>query len=1013
MDNEEDFDLALTGQFGNFGSIGETVHAADAVDFEDEDELADEEEPEETLAKVEEEDENEDNNNGDNDLLAELQQEGMDGVQDDDGTLQNLFGLPAGGDTGLPDLDFASSGMQVGESDIDLSDGESAEIDQKKLQERLEREKKNKDKLMKIFYPSFKKGQRMQLQRLFPVLPLEYSYQIPASIQKPLIPKTLLFEVEQDTRKEFRMGGNKHHRRKETTRSLPSPSKQIIEIRDDDIIKEEPVKEILKTKDSLENYDKQIILSTADWNDDIILGDVSETEIEKPPFKKIKLETFDYDDWVDNDEVIFEGSIDVDFLNLKLDMNDTRLVMMDMEKPSMENKLDKTIKLHVRNTAKIPLNGKALETRFQISNDDEYEFLKDNYHTKVRATIGNMNIDHAPPAARLQFPFYKVKPPKKDIRLYHRPRFNVRAGTIMTFSPLKRRKKKKDRTKDINELFQNSSGLTLGDTGNIFVFEYAEEFPISMSKFGMGSKIINYYRKIHDDDSNRPKFPIGETHVLGVQDRSPFWNFGIVEPGHVVQALYNQMIRAPLFHQESYSTDFLLIRSQGGNSGPKYYLRSINNLFTIGQSYPAQEVPGPHSRKVTTINKNRLKMIVFRAINNNPKNRIVVKDISTHFPDQTDMQNRQKLKEFMEYQRHGDDQGHWKVKSSDPQLDYEQIRKMVTPDDICLLEMMLTGQQRFDDLESFRRERLEDLDENKRDKENEEDMAHKLAPWNTTKNFIQATQGKAMLQIHGEGDPSMKGEGFSFLKTSMKGGFLKNVENGTPLSPTPTNNKKGSQVQHSYNVAHQQKLYDEEIKKVWYKQRKSLAKTGSSQPRNVTDDDLRDDRYIRKADRLVNEEVNEKPRFLKIVRLVKNEYGIKERKITIVKDPKVVELYVKRKQQLLVEGLGNNDQEIVLTNDQEENMKVKKRLEEELAKLQRQQEKKKKRQAGITSANIDSEGRLSGKGIGKGKSTLRKCATCGAVGHIRTNKTCPMYYTVHNKSNPNFSGKETDKIIPS
>ncbi|GMG55952.1 unnamed protein product [Ambrosiozyma monospora] len=83
-------------------------------------------------------------------------------------------------------------------------------------------------------------------------------------------------------------------------------------------------------------------------------------------------------------------------------------------------------------------------------------------------------------------------------------------------------------------------------------------------------------------------------------------------------------------------------------------------------------------------------------------------------------------------------------------------------------------------------------------------------------------------------------------------------------------------------------------------------------------------------------------------------------------------------------------------------MKVKKKLEEELAKLQKQQDKKKKKSPGITAANIDSEGRLSGKGIGKGKSTSRRCATCGALGHIRTNKTCPLYYTVHNKSNPNY-----------
>ncbi|KAH3687573.1 hypothetical protein WICPIJ_001444, partial [Wickerhamomyces pijperi] len=107
-----------------------------------------------------------------------------------------------------------------------------------------------------------------------------------------------------------------------------------------------------------------------------------------------------------------------------------------------------------------------------------------------------------------------------------------------------------------------------------------------------------------------------------------------------------------------------------------------------------------------------------------------------------------------------------------------------------------------------------------------------------------------------------------------------------------------------------------------------------------------------------------------------------------------------RQRKLLEDPMELDTDNIVLTNDAEENKKVKKKLEEELAKLQRLQDKKKKK--GLLSINIDSEGRISGKGIGKGKSTSRRCATCGALGHIRTNKTCPLYYTVHNKSNPNY-----------
>lgn len=1025
MSADRDFESALGGQLGAVDELfneGKTVHADDAIDFEDEDELADEEEDGDGNGGEEE-------YAGDGDFMKELQDEALEGVEDagDSEMTGSLLGMhnmsESNANVGLQDMDFVSNfdnANGVGESDIELSeDDDDQDDDQDEYteeqrqaileQNRFERAKKkeeNKEKLLRIFCPTFKKGRPMKLQTLFPTFPLEYSYQQTPPVKGPMMPKTLLFEVESDTRKELRMT-NKHYMDQLNRKGIKSlPSRQPIELVNYEVKKEDKktVKKYVNHKTDIKDYEHEIILSTANWDDDaIIFGD--------RPSKRIKIGNFNMDDWVDDDEMIFNGSIDVDLMNLKLDLNDDKMVIMDKDHDQMnKNKLDE------ENLAVVPSTQKAIDQRFSISNDSEYEFLKGNYQIKVRATIGTMSIDHAPPATRLQTPYYKVKPPAKNVRLYHRPKFSVRTGTTMQFSRLKHRKKKKDRGKDTNQLFKESKDLTLGDTGNIFVLEYSEEFPLSMSKFGMGSKIINYYRKIHDDDTKRPKFSIGETHVLGVQDRSPFWNFGFVESGNVIPALYNHMIRAPVFQHESYSTDFLLVRSHGGGSNTRYYLRSINQLFTVGQCYPAQEVPGPHSRRVTTINKNRLKMVVYRAVNNNPRQRIVVKDISVHFPDQTDMQNRQKLKEFMEYQRQGEDQGHWKVKSSDLLLDYDQIRKLVTPDDICLVEMMLMGQQKFDDLESFRRERLEDLDENgnKKDvKENEEDMAHKLSPWNTTKNFIQATQGKAMLQIHGEGDPSRKGEAISFLRTSMKGGFLKNVENtgnGTPtlqplqIAGTPT--VSNSQVvTHSYNVAQQQKLYDDEISKVWYKQRSHLSKPSAKAiPPQRMDKEMRDVSYMKRSDKIVNNEVNEKPRYLRITRLVKNEYGIKERKIVVIKDPKVVELYVKRKQELLVQGMHSGDGEIVLTNDSEENLKVKKRLEEELAKLEKIHEKKKKKVPMITAANIDSEGRISGKGIGKGKSTLRRCATCGALGHIRTNKTCPLYYTVHNKSNPNYNG---------
>lgn len=76
----------------------------------------------------------------------------------------------------------------------------------------------------------------------------------------------------------------------------------------------------------------------------------------------------------------------------------------------------------------------------------------------------------------------------------------------------------------------------------------------------------------------------------------------------------------------------------------KYYLREIKHAFVVGQTYPLNEVPGPHSRKITTLVKNRLQTIAFKLVAKSPHQRIKVHRLTRYFPDQNDLQMRQRLK---------------------------------------------------------------------------------------------------------------------------------------------------------------------------------------------------------------------------------------------------------------------------------------------------------------------------------------------------------------------------------
>lgn len=638
-------------------------------------------------------------------------------------------------------------------------------------------------------------------------------------------------------------------------------------------------------------------------------------------------------------------------------MNDEQLLILKQDnRPDALKKTTKPL---------IPYNEKILLSKFNNSNDDTYKILKKNYQTKIRSTISNLNIEHSQPATRLQSPFYKVLLPKEQLRHFHRNHFGkrIRPGTNIVFSKIKTRKRKRDKGKDVHEIFQQSADLTIGDSAQVFLMEYSEQQPVALSKFGMANKLINYYRKTNENDTSRPKLPVGETHVLGVQDKSPFWNFGFVGPGNIVPTLYNNMIRAPVFKHDVSKTDFLLIKSTGNGSGNRFYLRQINHLFAVGQTFPVVEVPGPNSRKVTAMGKNRLRMVVYRILNKSPENRLLVKQVARHFPEQNDMQNRQRLKEFMKYQREGDDQGFWKLKEGEVLLDNENLKKMITPEDVSLVESMYYGQQFQDDMEFYNfDEKAKELEDN-------------LILWNATKNFLNATQMRAMIQIHGIGDPTGCGEGFSLLKTSMKGGFTKSgIKDQQPQI-------SGG---HSYNVAQQQKAYEEEISRTWYTQAKSLSIQNPFEEMDDPD--------------IVNESNKNVPytrddgNVLRIIRKKRDSNGIIQRQTVIIRDPRVIQGYLnaysKRREEaernLGLEELINDNINIVGgENEEERQLKQKKLLEEQLARLEKSKER---RQARKAAREKSTDGKAT-----KMKNTTRRCATCGAIGHIRTNKSCPMY----------------------
>lgn len=138
----------------------------------------------------------------------------------------------------------------------------------------------------------------------------------------------------------------------------------------------------------------------------------------------------------------------------------------------------------------------------------------------------------------------------------------------------------------------------------------------------------------------------------------------------------------------------------------------------------------------------------------------------------------------MEFNRiKGVDQGAWILKKHVVVPDTAEMHKRALPEEVCLAESMQVGLRHLQDA-GYGQAASEAGGAG--DDDSKLDIEQQLAPWITTKNFINATANKAMLKLFGEGDPTGRGEAFSFLRVSMKDIFLRaGEEMATRLGQSP------------------------------------------------------------------------------------------------------------------------------------------------------------------------------------------------------------------------------------
>lgn len=757
---------------------------------------------------------------------------------------------------------------------------------------------------------------------------------------------------------------------------------------------------------------------------------------------------------------------------------------------------------------------------FNVSNDVFYTAKTSTLRLKVG---GGQLIQHSTPVVELRSPFVQTHMGPARLRAFHRPAMRklshgpLSAPGPHAVQPLLKHIKKKAKQREAERLasgggdvfFMRTAEDLTGRDGELILVEFCEEHPPLVSQVGMCSKIKNYYKRCAGKDNGPKPFKYGE---VAYAHTSPF--LGILTPGQSQQVIENNMYRAPIYPHNLPQTDFLVIRMRQA-----YFIREVDSLFAAGQECPLYEVPGPNSKRANNFVRDFLQVFIYRLFwksRDNPR-RIRMDDIKKAFPSHSESSIRKRLKLCADFKRTGLDSNWWVIKPEFRLPSEEEIRAMVSPEQCCAYFSMSAAEQRLKDAgygEKFLFTQQEDDDEEMQLKMDDE---IKVAPWNTTRAYIQAMRGKCLLQLTGPADPTGCGEGFSYVRVPNKPTQTREEAEQQPkrtvtgtdadLRRLSLNNakallrkfgvpedeiKKLSRWEvidvvrtlstekakageegmtkfsrgNRFSIAEHQERYKEECQRIFELQNRVLSSTevlstDEAESEESEESDLeemgknlenmlankktteqlsleREEAERAELRKMILGQSEKKPlqrddqqqqsqsnqgRVLRIVRTFRNNSGNIYTRVEYVRKQAVIEAYTKIR--------STKDDSFIrqfatLDDAQKEEMKrEKRRIQEQLRRIKRNQERERLAGNVTTPSSFMSlnqnimSGRvspamssLSGSGMiplgaikqedadtprrrrTKLKPDLKlKCGACGQVGHMRTNKACPLYST--------------------
>jgi len=258
-----------------------------------------------------------------------------------------------------------------------------------------------------------------------------------------------------------------------------------------------------------------------------------------------------------------------------------------------------------------------------------------------------------------------------------------------------------DRPRAPPAAFQNVSDLTARD-GHLFLVEYAEEHPTSMSFPGMGAQRVCWYRRRSPGEPT-PRAVTeaargAEVIPLEPQAASPF--LPELQPGSRQMCLETKMARCSLWEHAPQPGDFVLIRSATG----RLFLRAATRTGVVGHCEPqlAGAVPMPRVDRVADFQRRRMELTLFRKLRacraaGRPE-QLSLSEVREELPYHWEKGSviDKLVRSILRQDKPGSDT--WRRQPGVDLPSEEVLRELVSPEAVCTYESMQAAHRRLKDL---------------------------------------------------------------------------------------------------------------------------------------------------------------------------------------------------------------------------------------------------------------------------------------------------------------------------